>query len=343
VQPFQNFESPESKVRFHSLVEVSGLLSKLHRIEPRIASDEDILRVHTQEHLSYLSAQSELRMGDAGDGWSPFGHKGLDVARLAAGGTIAATEAVVGGHVRNAYALVRPPGHHAVRDTGMGYCLLANIAIAIEWARAHAGVGRVVVVDYDVHHGNGTQSVFYSDPDVLTISVHQDRLFPKDSGFVGETGDGKGKGSALNIPLPSGSGNGAYQAVFDQVVLPAIRAFKPDLIMVASGFDAAGFDPLGRMNVTASGFRAMTAQLVAVADELCEGRLVMSHEGGYSPVYVPYCGLAVLEALSGEETGVPDPFAFVLEDSPAQTLKNWEGEVIAEARDIALLMGMITG
>lgn len=341
VQPFQNFESPESKVRFHSLVEVSGLLSKLHRIEPRIASDEDILRVHTQEHLSYLSTQSELRIGDAGDGWSPFGHKGLDIARLAAGGTIAATEAVVGGHVRNAYALVRPPGHHAVRETGMGYCLLANIAIAIEWVRAHAGVGRVAVVDYDVHHGNGTQSVFYSDPDVLTISVHQDRLFPKDSGFVGETGEGPGKGSALNIPLPSGSGNGAYQAVFDNVVLPAIRAFKPDLIMVASGFDAAGFDPLGRMNVTAAGFRAITAQLVAIADELCDGRLVMSHEGGYSPVYVPYCGLAVLEALAGEETGVPDPFSFVLEDSPAQTLKNWEGEVIAEARDIALLMGMI--
>jgi acetoin utilization deacetylase AcuC-like enzyme len=134
----------------------------------------------------------------------------------------------------------------------------------------------------------------------LTISVHQDRLFPKDSGFVGETGEGPGKGSALNIPLPSGSGNGAYQAVFDDVVLPAIRAFKPDLIMVASGFDAAGFDPLGRMNVTAAGFRAMTAQLVAIADELCDGRLVMSHEGGYSPVYVPYCGLAVLEALAGD-------------------------------------------
>lgn len=342
VQPFQNFESPESKARFHSLVEVSGLLSKLHRIDPRVASDEDILRVHTPEHLRYLEAQSELPMGDAGDGWSPFGHKGLEIARLAAGGTIAATEAVVSGHVRNAYALVRPPGHHAVRDAGMGYCLLANIAIAIEWARATAGVARVAVIDYDVHHGNGTQSIFYEDPEVLTISIHQDRLFPKDSGFLGESGEGSGKGSVINVPLPSGAGNGAYQSVFDQIVIPAIRAFRPDLIMVASGFDAAGLDPLGRMNVTAGGFRQMAAQLVALADEVCGGRLVMSHEGGYSPVYVPYCGLAVLEGLSGQETGVQDPFAFVFEDSPAQPLKQWEEAVIAEARDIATALGMIT-
>jgi acetoin utilization deacetylase AcuC-like enzyme len=342
VQPFQNFESPESKSRFHSLVEVSGLLAKLHRIEPKIASDDDILRVHTEDHLNYLKSQSELMVGDAGDGWSPFGHKGLEIARLAAGGTIAATEAVVSGQVHNAYALVRPPGHHAERERGMGYCLLANIAIAIEWARAHAGVRRVAVVDYDVHHGNGTQSVFYADPDVLTISIHQDRLFPKDSGLVTENGSGKGKGSALNVPLPSGSGNGAYDSVFDEVVIPALRAFKPDLIMVASGFDAAGLDPLGRMNVTAAGFRGMTEKLVAIAHEVCEGRLVMSHEGGYSPVYVPYCGLAVLEGLSGENTGVDDPFAFVFEDSPAQPLKDWEGAVIAQAREIAEILGMIT-
>jgi len=262
VQPFQNFESPESKARFHSLVEVSGLLSTLHRIEPRVASDEDILRVHTEGHLNYLKEQSELRAGDAGDGWSPFGHKGLEIARLAAGGTIAATEAVLRGDVRNAYALVRPPGHHAVRERGMGYCLLSNISIAIEWARATMGIGRVAVVDFDVHHGNGTQDVFYSDPDVLTISIHQDRLFPKDSGLSDETGAGPGAGSALNLPLPSGSGNGAYQSAFEELVLPALRTFHPELILVASGFDAAGLDPLGRMNVTAAGFRAMAAQLV---------------------------------------------------------------------------------
>jgi acetoin utilization deacetylase AcuC-like enzyme len=159
--------------------------------------------------------------------------------------------------------------------------------------------------------------------------------------MVGETGEGPGVGSVLNVPLPSGSGNGAYHAVFEEIVLPALRTFRPELIVVASGFDAAGLDPLGRMNVTAAGFRAMANQLVGIADEVCDGRLVMSHEGGYSPVYVPYCGLAVLEGLSGYETGVQDPFAFVFEDSPAMPLKPWEHEVITQSREIAELLGMI--
>lgn len=340
VQPYKNFEAPETKSRFHSLVEVSGLMEKLVRIPTRVASDEDILRVHTQQHLEYLEEQSSLPVGDAGDGFSPFGHRGLDIARLAAGGTIAATDAVLSGEVDNAYALVRPPGHHAERDKGMGYCLLANIAIAIEWARVHHGVSRVAVVDYDVHHGNGTQSIYYDDSDVLTISIHQDRLFPQTSGMVNEVGGANASGTSINIPLPAGSGNGAYREAFTRVVLPALQAFNPDVIMVASGFDAAALDPLGRMAVTASEYRWMADKLVETAAEVCDGRLVVSHEGGYSPVYVPYCGLAVMEGLSGIDTDVVDPFIISLEDSPAHPLKPWQESVIEEAKNLAILLGL---
>jgi len=335
VQPFSNFEAPESKSRFAGLVEVSGLIDDLVTVAARRASEEDILRVHTREHLERIKAASANAGGDAGDGESPFGRGSYEIALLAAGGTIAATEAVLTGQADNAYALVRPPGHHAVRDRGMGYCIFANIAVAIEWARANHGIRRVAVVDYDVHHGNGTQTIYETDPDVLTISIHQDGLFPADSGGLDETGVGPGVGTALNIPLPAGCGNGAYLHAVQRVVLPALRAFRPELILVASGFDAGACDPLGRMTVTATGFASIANQLVAAAEELCQGRLVMSHEGGYSPVYVPFCGLAVLEALSGRTTGVGDPFAHIWENSPQHSLTPWQNEILIAAGQLA--------
>src|SRR5262249_52769719 len=153
--------------------------------------------------------------------------------------------------------------------------------------------GRVATVDWDVHHGNGTQAIFYDDPSVLTISLHQDNLFPAASGGIAENGTGPGEGFNINVPLPPGSGPGAYVAAFERVVLPALRRFKPELIVVPSGFDAGGVDPLGRMMMSAGGFRELTALLMAVAKELCGGRIVMTHEGGYSEMYAPYCGLAV--------------------------------------------------
>jgi acetoin utilization deacetylase AcuC-like enzyme len=341
VQPFQNFESPESKTRFASLVEVSGLTDHLLRVPARPATEEDILRVHTAEHLARIRVLSEAGGGDAGDGESPFGAGSYEIALLAAGGTIAATEAVLTGRADNSYALVRPPGHHAERDRGMGYCLFANIAVAVAWARAHHGVRRIAVVDYDVHHGNGTQSMFYEDPDVLTVSVHQEGLFPQHSGTFAETGKGAGAGTALNIPLPAGCGNGAYTEAFRRVVVPAVRTFAPELILVASGFDASAADPLGRMTVTTAGYRALTRQLMDIADEVCQGRLVMSHEGGYSPVYVPFCGLAVLETLSGHNTGVEDPFDSVWTASPQHPLTGWQDEVLARAEEVARGLGLI--
>ena len=330
VQPYEHFESPDTKRRLAALVEVSGLVDDLTRIAPRQATEEEILRVHTRDYLDRIKRDSaDPHGGDCGDGTSPFGPGSYEIACLAAGGTMAAAEAVASGRVRNAYALVRPPGHHAIPSTGMGFCIFANISIAIRHLRATFGVDKVAVVDWDVHHGNGTEGIFYEDPATLTISIHQDRLFPPESGYVEHRGRGPGEGYALNVPLPPGSGNGAYLEAFDRVVIPALRRFRPELIFVASGFDSASGDPLGRMMLTSSGYRAMTALLVEAAGELCGGRIVMSHEGGYSPVYVPFCGLAVIEALSGVRAPVADPFDAVWSAVGAQDLQPWQEEVIA--------------
>ena len=221
VQPYEHFESTDSKVRLASMIEVSGLGEHLARLPVGAATEDDIARVHTAEYIRRIqrvSAQS--RGGDTGDPGSPFGNGGYDTALLAAGGTMAALGSVLDNVVSNAYALVRPPGHHAEPQQGMGFCVFANVAVAIRWARETHGLGRVAIVDWDVHHGNGTQKIFYDDPVTLTISLHQDNLYPFDSGHLDERGIGDGLGACINIPLPAGSGNGAYLAALRRVVVP---------------------------------------------------------------------------------------------------------------------------
>jgi acetoin utilization deacetylase AcuC-like enzyme len=261
---------------------------------------------------------------------------------LAAGGTIAALEAVLNGTVDNAYALVRPPGHHARPETGMGACIFANIGVAIRWARANLGLDRVAVVDWDVHHGNGTQFIFESDPSTLAISLHQEQLFPFDTGFIRENGIGPGAGTTINIPLPAGTGNGGYIDAVTDVVLPALSAFRPEVIMVACGFDASALDPLGNQVMTSSGYREMTRLLLRAADELCGGKLVMSHEGGYSSVYVPFCGLAVLEELAGVQTGISDQLEDYWARGPAARTTDAQRAVIARARELVARSGLVS-
>ena len=203
--------------------------------------------------------------------------------------------------------------------------------------RVHA-LDRIAVVDWDVHHGNGTETAFIDDPSVLTISIHQDHCYPIDAGQLGVTGTGRAAGRNLNIPLPPGSGHGAYLAAFERVVLPALERFRPQLIVVASGLDASAMDPLGRMLCTSETYRAMAAKIVGAADSLCGGRLVATHEGGYSNAYVPFCGLAVIEEFAGIRTAVIDPYADELMHMGGQNLQPHQAAAIDAAA--ALVRGI---
>ena len=307
IQPHINIENAEAKRLFKNLLDVLGVTDQLTKIKSRKATEAELSRVHFKEYIKQVQVMSGADGGDAG-GLTPFAKGGFDIASLAAGGVIALFDAVMNGEVDNGYALVRPPGHHALPDQGFGFCIFNNIAIGIKHIQETQNVSRVASIDWDVHHGNGTQTVFYNDPSVLTISMHQSGCYPHDSGKLEENGENKGQGTNININIPPGAGHAAYLYAFERVVIPALYKFKPNLIVVASGFDAGGMDPLARMLCDGETFRKMTKMLKSAADELCEGKVAMTHEGGYSPAHVPFCGLAVIEELSGINTGVEDPF-----------------------------------
>src|SRR5437762_2149653 len=334
VQPLAHIESAEGKRRIKNLVEVSGLVDHLLLLKPRAATEEEILRLHTPEYVARIKRESDALGGDAGD-LTPFGHGSYEIALLSAGGCITAVDAVLDGKVDNAYALVRPPGHHAERDSGKGFCIFANVAIAVQHARSARGLSRVAVVDWDVHHGNGTEHAFYSDPNVLTISIHQDNNFPPGSGALADNGSGAGQGFNINVPLPAGSGVGAYIATFEKVVAPALRNFGPELIVIASGLDASAMDPLASMMMTSEGYRQLTQIMLATARDVCGGRLIACHEGGYSPAYVPYCGLAIMEELAGMRTDLADPLLDLLASFGGQELQPHQEAVIQEAMKLA--------
>lgn len=303
-------ESPETKRRLKNLIEVTGLARELDMCGGEPATREDLLRIHPASYLEEFKRLSDGIGGELGRR-TPFGPGGYELAALSAGLAKTALASVLSGTHDNAYALSRPPGHHCLPDFPNGFCLLANIAIAIEAARAVGQAKRFAVLDWDVHHGNGTEAIFYDRADVLTVSLHQDRNYPMDTGHFANRGTGAGEGYNLNIPLPPGTGHRGYLSAMERLALPAIRAFQPDVLIIACGYDAAANDPLGRMLATADTFGQMTAQVMALADEVCDGKLVMVHEGGYSETYVPFCGHNVLQTLSGSQTHAPDPFAEV--------------------------------
>jgi acetoin utilization deacetylase AcuC-like enzyme len=337
VEPLGHIENPAGKRRIRNLVEVSGLIDHLVQLKPRMATEDEILRLHTRGYMDRIKKASSEMGGDAGD-LSPFGVGSYEIALLAAGGCITAVDAVLDATVDNAYALVRPPGHHAERDTGRGFCIFANTALAAAHARQARGLSRVAIVDWDVHHGNGTEHAFYADPTVLTISIHQDNNYPPRSGAIGDTGEGAGEGYNINVPLPAGSGVGAYIETFDRVVAPALRAFRPELILVASGLDASAMDPLASMMMTSDGYRQLAKTMLEVARDVCGGRLVACHEGGYSPAYVPYCGLAILEEMAGVRTGVADPLLELLAGFGGQEIQPHQESVIRQAERLVLAL-----
>ena len=305
-------DSPDSKRRLLSLAEVSTLARQLARPAVEPVTRQDCLRVHTADYLDRFKATSDAGGGALGPA-ATFGPGGYEIALVSAGLASAAVAAVLAGELDNAFALCRPCGHHCLPDQPMGACLLANIPIALEAARAARPGLRVAVVDWDVHHGNGTQAIYYGRSDTLTISLHQDRCFPFGYGGEEDRGEGAGLGHNINVPLPPGSGHDAYLHAFDAIVAPAVTAFRPDLVVVASGLDGSAFDPLGRMLMHSGTYRELTRRCRAIAEACCGGRLVVVHEGGYSESYVPFCGHAILEELSGIGTEVVDPILEVVE------------------------------
>ena len=329
-------ENPETKRRLKNLMDVTGLIHDLNAQTAPAASFEDLQRVHPQAFLKDFKAMSDAGGGELGLR-TPFAAGGFELAALSAGLSKAALFSVLKGEARNAYALSRPPGHHCLPDWPNGFCLLSNIGIAVQAARAEGLAQRLAVVDWDVHHGNGTEAVFIDDPDVLTISLHQERNYPVDTGDADVRGEGAGEGANINIPLAPGAGHNSYIEAMDRIVLPALQRFEPEAIIIACGFDAAAIDPLSRMLATAETFRVLTQRAQQAADDLCQGRLMMAHGGGYSEVYVPFCGHAVLQEMSGSAIDAPDPFAETFaKRQPNARLEAVYSEMIGELADFHL-------
>jgi acetoin utilization deacetylase AcuC-like enzyme len=273
-------ERPERLPAIVAQLKSAGLLEHLLRIQPRPAERAWITAVHTSEHLETLCQLYEKGDRYAGTRDTPIGASSYEVALLAAGGVLAAVDAVVAGEVRNAFCAVRPPGHHATPDRAMGFCLLNNVAIAARYIQQKHKLSRVLIVDWDVHHGNGTQDIFYEDPTVFYFSIHQYPFYPG-SGRADERGAGAGVGWTLNVPLPAGSGDAEYEQAFSRQLIPAAHQFQPDFVLISAGFDAHQDDLLGSMQVTSEGFARLTTMVKQIADQHCHGRLVSVLEGGY--------------------------------------------------------------
>ena len=290
----------------HELVERSALGGALARIAPAPGARRGAAR-GPHGGVPRPAARRRARAGPWDGEYAPVTPGTWEAARLTVGGVLAAVDAVLDGGVQRALVHARPAGHHAEPDRAIASTYLNNVACGAEHARAR-GVERVAIIDWDVHVANGAERIFWDRDDVLAISLHQQDWYPAHAGALRATGGSGAEGSTVNVPLPPATTDAGYLLAFDEIVAPIVRGFRPDLIMVAAGQDASVFDPTGRMLVSAAGFRALAERVAQLADELTGGRLVASTEGGYSPIYNPFCLLAVLEGLAGESAGIPDPW-----------------------------------
>lgn len=282
----------------HSLVQL-GLLVDRPDVPFTAVSVSAVTRVHDPRYVEQL-ARFATQGGGRIDADTIVSPASFEVAMLGAGAAVALVEAAMAGTVHRGISLSRPPGHHATPTRGMGFCLLNNVAIAAAHALAQ-GVPRVMIIDWDVHHGNGTQDAFYEEDRVLFCSIHQWPLYPM-TGRATDRGAGRGAGFTLNLPQPPSRSDQDYERLFDEVVVPAAVAFHPDLILVSAGFDAHAADPRGGMNLTAAGFGRLSDRAVALADELCEGRLVAVLEGGYDPPATAASVVAMVRSFDGHRS-----------------------------------------
>ena len=275
---------PESPNRLRAIMqqlEQSGTMAQLTRIEPRMAEDEWITQVHTAAYLASLKQHAPASGRVSLDPDTSMSPGSLTAAYLAAGGALAGVDAMMANQVEHVFCAVRPPGHHAEANRAMGFCLLNNVAIAARYAQKMHGLSRVLIVDWDVHHGNGTQHCFEDDPSVLFFSTHQFPHYPG-TGRESERGRGAGEGATINVPMEAGEGDDEYRTIFHQVLVPAAEQFKPELVIISAGFDAHKDDPLASMGLTESGYAELTGIVAGIAKRYAQGRILSSLEGGYN-------------------------------------------------------------
>lgn len=299
----------ESAVRLQGVInriEGAGLLPFVLRIDGRMATDEELLMVHTQAHLDLLKRISAFGQPAVIDNDTYMLPASYEIARQVVGAAFNVVDAVMTGKANNGLVAVRPPGHHATPSQAMGFCLLSNIALAARYAQQKHGLRRVAIVDFDVHHGNGTQDVFIKDGSVLFISTHQAPLYPG-TGHINEIGRGDGQGSTLNIPLRAGTGDEHFDILYKEVVLPALQRFAPQLILISAGFDSHWRDPLASLRLSLSGYANLALMLRQAADDICDGKLIALMEGGYDVEALSYGMTNLLRILLRRDDEIEDP------------------------------------
>lgn len=297
---------PESAERIRAVwrgLAESGLTARLQPLHVRALDADAALSVHTAGYLELLRRVSEKNSSTSTvthlDSDTYAGPDALAIALLSAGGAVGAVDSVLNEGAGNALAAIRPPGHHAMQSSAMGFCLLGNVAIAARHAQARYGIERVLIVDYDVHHGNGTEAMFYDDPSILYVSAHQYPFYPG-TGAATDIGVGAGEGCTVNIPLPAGSGDANYAAVFQQIIWPVAKRFDPQFILVSVGFDAYWADPLAQMRLSVQGYSQLAAEVIRMAQRFCAGKVVFALEGGYHSDALRYGVSNVARLLLGD-------------------------------------------
>lgn len=329
-------ERPERiEVVRRTLVE-AGIWGQYLKVSPQVLPLEFLYTIHSPRYLESLKASCEDGAYLDEDTYTTC--ESWQIALNVAGGTAAAADAVwradnsiQGGQNMRGFSLSRPPGHHAERDRGMGFCLINNIAVAVQFLISFPLSGirnakRVAIVDLDLHHGNGTQNIFYDRDDVLYISTHQSPLYPG-TGGLSDVGSGAGLGYTLNLPFPPGTGDNGYRAAMDEIILPKLGQFRPEIILVSAGFDPHWRDPLGNLQLTAGGYGMLIGSLVDWADENCQSRIVLVMEGGYDSKAISACALASVSAL------IDIPFQDPIGPSPRPEGKSWQ-TVVRQAKEI---------
>src|SRR3989454_2264826 len=338
---------PERPQRLEMAMKVLEALNWLQRdglvlMAPRAASEDELAAVHERAYIREVEEAARKVAEDMAHGgretryFAPdtyISARSYEAAIKAAGAPLTAIDAIMTGEVDNAYCLVRPPGHHALPEAAMGFCMSNNVAVAARYAIDRYGLERVLIIDYDVHHGNGTQEMFYSDPRVLYFSIHQAPFYPG-TGLSDERGEGAGLGTTINVPLPATTGYETYEPVFRQVMAPAAERYNPQLILVSAGFDAHWKDPLGGMNLSTAAFAKLTGIIIELAQYLCNGRLIMVQEGGYDLDAMASCVATCINWLLGDDAAVDN-----LGPAPHTPFRINTDVLIAELRRIHKLTG----